>query len=115
MDVTFTTKFDAKRYARAVRRALAFSFRGLTIFSWCIMAAWLVSMFDWWIRGCPEVQGCTSLWSLPFFCGCVEIFRRVCVRIYVRHMQQMLGVVGIRQSALPEMRTTSCNAILQYV
>ena len=71
MDVTFTTKFDAKRYACAVRRALVFSFRGLTIFSWCIMAAWLVFMFDWWIRGCPEVQGCTSLWSLPFFCGCV--------------------------------------------
>ena len=39
MDVTFTTKFDAKQYARAVRRALAFSFRGFTAFSWCLMAA----------------------------------------------------------------------------
>ena len=113
MDVTFTTKFDAKRYACAVRRALAFSFRGLTIFSWCIMAAWLVFMFDWWIRGCPEVQGCTSLWSLPFFYGCVEIFRRVCVRIYVRHMQQMLGDALVTCRITDKGYETVCGDLVQ--
>ena len=90
MDVTFTTKFDEKRYARAVRRALAFSFRGFTVFSWCLMAALLVFTFDWWLKGCPE-EGRSLLWSLLFFCGCVGLTRRAYVRIYVRHMQQMLG------------------------
>ena len=90
MDVTFTTRFDARRYARAVRRALAFSFQGLTGFSCCMMAAWSVFMFDWWLKGCPE-EACSLLLSLPFFCACVEIFRRACVRVYVRHMQRMLG------------------------
>ena len=113
MDVTFTIKFDAKRYARAVRRALVFSFRGLTIFSWCIMAAWLVSMFDWWIRGYPEVEGCSSLWSLPFFCGCVEIFRRVCVHIYVRHMQQMLGDALVTCRITDKGYETVCGDLVQ--
>ena len=90
MDVTFTTKFDGKRYARAVRQALAFSFRSLTVFSWCLLAALLVFTFDWWLKGCPE-EGRSLLWSLLFFCGCVGLSRRVYVRIYVRHMQQMLG------------------------
>ena len=114
MDVTFTIRFDAKRYARAVRRALVFSFRGVTIFSWCMLVAMFGFVFNWWLGGCPE-EG-RFLWLAILFFGFYPgIILRAFKRIYVRHMQQMLGVVGIRQSALPEMRTTSCNAILQYI
>ena len=112
MDVTFTTKFDAKQYARAVRRALAFSFRGFTDFSWCLMAAWLVFMFDWWLKGCPK-EGCSLLWSLPFFCGCVEIFRRAWVRIYVRHMQQMLGDALVTCRITDKGYETVCGDLVQ--
>ena len=112
MDVTFTTKFDAKQYARAVRRALAFSFRGFTVFSWCLMAAWLVFMFDWWLKGCPK-EGCSLLWSLPFFCGCVEIFRRAWVRIYVRHMQQMLGDALVTCRITDKGYETVCGDLVQ--
>ena len=90
MNVTFTIKFDEKRYARAVRRALAFSFRGLTIFFWCLLAAWLVFMFGWWLRGCPE-DGLSLLLWLPVACGCVGIRLRASVRVYVRYMQRLLG------------------------
>ena len=90
MDVTFTTKFDAKRYARAVRRVLAFSFRGLTIFSWCMLVALFGFVFDWWLGGCPE-DGC-SLWlAILFFCCCMGSCFHAWVRIYVRYMQRLLG------------------------
>ena len=90
MDVTFTTKFDAKQYARAVRRALAFSFRIIIVYFWCMMLAWLVFMFAWWLRGWPE-EDWSLAWAVPFFCVCLGIRFRAIVCAYVRQMQQMLG------------------------
>ena len=90
MDVTFTIRFDAKRYARAVRRALAFSFRGATIFSWCMLVMMFGFVFNWWLGGCPE-EG-RFLWLAILFFGCYPaIILRSFKRIYVRHMQQKLG------------------------
>ena len=90
MDVTFTTKFDAKQYARAVRRALAFSFRIIIVYFWYMMLAWLVFMFAWWLRGWPE-EDWSLAWAVPFFCVCLGIRFRAIVCAYVRQMQQMLG------------------------
>ena len=49
MDVTFTTKFDVKQYARGIKRALAFLFRDLIVFVRCLLAAWLVIVFALWL------------------------------------------------------------------
>ena len=45
MDVTFTTEFDVKQYARNIKRALAFLFRDPIVFVRCLLVAWLVIMF----------------------------------------------------------------------
>ena len=90
MDVTFTTKFDARRYARAVRRALAFSFGSLTIYLWCMEAAWLLFMFAWWLNGWPEGDRSFAL-AIPVGCACGHYFFRAAVRVYVRQMRRMLG------------------------
>ena len=112
MDVTFTTKFEAKRYARAVRRSLAFSFRGLTVFSWCLMAAWLVFLFAWWLNECPEEERSLT-WSLPFFCGCVWISLRALVHVYVRYMQRMLGDAPVTCRITDNGYETTCGDMMQ--
>ena len=112
MDVTFTTKFDAKRYARAVRRALAFSFRGLTVFSWCLMVAWLVFLFVWWLNGCPEEERSLT-WSLPFFCCCVWIGLRALAHVYVRYMQRMLGDAPVTCRITDNGYETTCVDMMQ--
>ena len=112
MDVTFTTKFDARRYARAVRRALAFSFRGLTVFAWCLVLAWLVFMLAWWLKGCPEEERSWA-WSLPVFCGFVWISLRATVRIYVRYMQRMLGDAPVTCRLTDNGYETVCGDVVQ--
>jgi len=77
-----------------------------------MMAAWLVFMFDWWLKGCPE-EAYSLLWSLPFFCVCVEIFRRACVRIYVRHMQRMLGYAPATCRITDKGYETVCGDLVQ--
>ncbi len=90
MDVTFTVKFDVKQYARDIKRALAFLFRNLIVFYWCLMAAWLVIMFALWLGEWPEGWE-TLAWSVPFLVVCVGICRRFMVFAYVRQVQRMIG------------------------
>ena len=90
MDVTFTVKFDVKQYARDIKRALAFLFRNLIVFYWCLMAAWLVIMFALWLEEWPEGWE-TLAWSVPFLVVCVGICRRFMVFAYVRQVQRMIG------------------------
>ena len=90
MDVTFTVKFDVKQYARDIKRALAFLFRNLIVFYWCLLAAWLVIMFALWLEEWPEGWE-TLAWSVPFLVVCVGICRRFMVFAYVRQVQRMIG------------------------
>ena len=90
MDVTYTYEFDAKRFERSVKRALAFSFRGATVFSWCIVAAWLLLVFRQWLGGWPE-DGRSFLFVMPIFFALVGYWRCVVVRAYVRQARQMMG------------------------
>ena len=90
MDVTVTVKFDVKQYARDIKRALAFLFRNLIVFYWCLMAAWLVIMFALWLEEWPEGWE-TLAWSVPFLVVCVGICRRFMVFAYVRQVQRMIG------------------------
>ena len=90
MDVTFTTKFDVKQYARDIKRALAFLFQSLKVFYWCLLMAWLVIMFALWLAGWPEDWE-TLAWSFPFFVVCVGISRRFMAFAYVRQVQRMIG------------------------
>ena len=112
MDVTFTTKFNAARYARAVKRAVLFSFRGLVVLYWCLMAAWLVFMFAWWLKGWPE-EGRSLAWSIPFFCGCAWVSLRALVPIYVRYMQRMLGDVPVTCRITDKGYETVCGDLVQ--
>lgn len=66
MDITYTCEFDAKRFERSVKRALSFSFRGATVFFWCIVAAWLLLVFRQWLGGWPE-DGRSFLFVMPIF------------------------------------------------
>ena len=90
MDVTFTVKFDVKQYARDIKRALAFLFRNLIVFYWCLLAAWLVIMFALWLEEWPEGWE-TLAWPVPFLVVCVGICRRFMVFAYVRQVQRMIG------------------------
>ena len=90
MDVTYTYEFDAKRFERSVKRALAFSFRGATVFSWCIVAAWLLLVFRQWLGGWPE-DGRSFLFVMPIFFALMGYWRCVVVRAYVRQARQMMG------------------------
>lgn len=112
MDVTFTIKFHAARYASAVKRALLFSFRGMVVLSWCLMVGWLVFVFAWWLKGCPE-EGRSLIWAIPFFCACVRISRRAMVRVYVRYMQRMLGDVPATCRVTDNGYETTCGDIVQ--
>ena len=69
MDVTYTCEFDAKRFERSVKRALSFSFRGATVFFWCIVAAWLLLVFRQWLGVCSSGaadDGWGSVHDLPY-------------------------------------------------
>ena len=112
MDVTFTTKFDATRYARAVRRALSFSFRGLTVFFWCLMAAWPVFMFAWWLKGCPAEEH-SWVWDPLVFCGCVGVFHRAMVHVYVRYVQRMFGDAPATCRMTDNGYETACGDVVQ--
>lgn len=90
MDVTYTYEFDAKRFERSVKRALAFSFRSATVFSWCIVAAWLLLVFRQWLGGWPE-DGRSFRFVMPIFFALMGYWRCVVVRAYVRQARQMMG------------------------
>ena len=112
MDVTFTTKFDEKRYARAIRRVLSFSFRSITVYFWCMGAAWLVFMFAWWLKGWPEGDRSFAL-SIPVFCACCHYYFRIAVRVYVRQMRQMLGDMPATCRITDKGYETVCGDLVQ--
>ena len=89
MDVAFSEKFDAKRYARAIGRALAYSWRCLTAFTWCMLAAGLMLAFACWLNG--WTGDVSSVCAMFVFAAVMLLWRFVAVRICVCHAQRMFG------------------------
>lgn len=90
MDVTYTCKFDAKRYAQAVKKAVAFADRGARIFAGCLLVVWIVHLFVAWLGEWSEDDR-FLVWFLLFLVALLRGCRCVVVRFYVRQAQRMLG------------------------
>ncbi len=90
MDVTYTSKFDAKRYAQAVKKAVAFAGRSGVVFEWGLLVLWIARVFAAWLGGWSE-DDWFPVWFLPFSLALLKCYRGIVVRIYVRQAQRMLG------------------------
>lgn len=88
MDVTFSTRFNAKRFARDIKKAL--TFKGYALAFWCLLASWPAFMFASWLEGWPKDK--EHLILLPLFgIGLMWLCRHAAVRTYVCQMKQMFG------------------------
>lgn len=90
MDVTYTGKFDAKRYACAVKKAVAFAARSGAAFEWGLLVLWIARVLAAWLGGWSE-DDWFPVWFLPFLLALLKCYRCIVVRIYVRQAQRMLG------------------------